>query len=509
MPDAKTLPLTRGRRISLRSAEDNDDDVLARLKYPTLEDEFQRGLEARRSEIEAIVRLQVGVSDDALCHMFTRYLWTSGSFNLVIPIQLSYIGMVYFRLPLPHRVSDADEKLRTEIATYAWMEQTCPDVPTPRLLGFGLENGESFTHPDNAPCLPRLASAFRRWLLRLVGRREPAHYVRRRFRNPLDSGYLILSEAEGKPLADSWMEHRHDPTLRRNLFRGLAAVLIAMRRTPLPRIGSFYFAPDGTVTLSNRPLRIETSMYESEGVPSGMPRDRTYAAAEPFISDFLTFQDNKIKHQPNSMHNEVDGKAQMAAVLGLRSTAHHFTPPELRDGPFYLSLTDVNVSNIFVDEHWNVKTMIDLEFSHSLPSYMEVPPFWLTTRPVDDICRDEDLEEYRGAMNEYLDAIEHVESRRDGRLLHTPVLRQAWSTGSFWYFQAVFNLKGMFNIFKQNIRPRFKDCPDDADFTRAFFPFWSFDASETIQRKLTDKEKYLASLREAFGCTTETTPPTA
>jgi hypothetical protein len=30
-----------------------------------------------------------------------------------------------------------DEKVRCEAATYAWMQQRCPAVPIPRLLGMG------------------------------------------------------------------------------------------------------------------------------------------------------------------------------------------------------------------------------------------------------------------------------------------------------------------------------------------------------------------------------------
>ena len=49
---------------------------------------------------------------------------------------------VMIRFPLPYKIGEedypgnAEEKLRCEAATYVWLQQHCPDVPIPRLLGF-------------------------------------------------------------------------------------------------------------------------------------------------------------------------------------------------------------------------------------------------------------------------------------------------------------------------------------------------------------------------------------
>jgi hypothetical protein len=40
---------------------------------------------------------------------------------------------------------------------------------------------------------------------------------------------------------------------------------------------------------------------------------------------------------------------------------HYYVKRERRNGPFYLQLTDLHASNIFVDENWNIAYLIDLE----------------------------------------------------------------------------------------------------------------------------------------------------
>ena len=126
-------------------------------------------------------------------------------------------------------------------------------------------------------------------------------------------------------------------------------------------------------------------MLENEGIPSGIPRDRTYAEAEGYISDLISLQDNKIRYQPNSIHDQEDGRMQLAALAALRATAHHFMSPASRSGPFFYTLSDLQQNNIFVDEDWNIQTIIDLEWARSVPAQMQLPPYWLTSRAVDQI----------------------------------------------------------------------------------------------------------------------------
>lgn len=135
------------------------------------------------------------------------------------------------------------------------------------------------------------------------------------------------------------------------------------------------FRSDGSIALCNRPLDLHFQMLENEGIPSGIPRHRTYPEVESYVSDLLSWQDNKIRFQQNAVRDQRDGHAQLAALTTLRATVHHFISPEFRSGPFFYTLTDLGQKNIFVDEDWNVQTIIDLEWARSVPAQMQLPPY--------------------------------------------------------------------------------------------------------------------------------------
>ena len=135
--------------VSLQAALDEDDDVLAQLRYPEQQKRFWASLAARKADIEALVRFHLGID---WCYVCTTEIWKAGSFNVVLPVLIRAKDRpgnerVYVRFPLPYKVGEAEhpgnleEKLRTEIATYIWLQEHCPDVPIPTLHGFGLPDG--------------------------------------------------------------------------------------------------------------------------------------------------------------------------------------------------------------------------------------------------------------------------------------------------------------------------------------------------------------------------------
>ncbi|TWU77001.1 hypothetical protein ED733_007536 [Metarhizium rileyi] len=140
---------------------------------------------------------------------------------------------------------------------------------------------------------------------------------------------------------------------------------------------------------------------------------------------------------------------------------HTFIRPEYRHGPFFLTLTDLHQSNIFVDEQWNIKAIIDLEWAHAKPIEMQVPPYWLTSRAADGFNDADAIAEYDAILEEYLAIYAEEERRRNGVVVEAPIKRHVWKSGSFWYFHAVSIPKGMFNLFNRHIQPLFNtEHPD-------------------------------------------------
>ncbi|KHN98654.1 Protein kinase-like domain protein [Metarhizium album ARSEF 1941] len=469
----------RSHSESLQRALSGDDNVLVPMRYPALKEAFLTSLEAKKDVIEATVRFHLRARN---CYLSAREVWKSGSFNVAIPVHISRGRTVLMRIPFPHRIGEdqcpgnLEEKLRTEIATYIWLRQNCPDIPIPELLAFGLPDGSTFSHPLHAPF----------W--------EKSWWTLKRF------GFLLISEARGKKLAWSWLDHFDDKAYRERLFRGLSRIFLSLNSVPLPRIGSYRLQPDASLALCNRPLSFYFHMLENEGIPTRVPRNRTYAQVESYLSDLLSFHDNKIRHQPNAIHDQDDGMAQLAALTTLRATMHHFIRQECRDGPFFLQLTDLHQQNIFVDQDWNIQTIIDLEWAHTLPSEMHLPPYWLSSRNAVDSFDDEAaIAEYEAILEEYWAAYQDEERKRNGTVIQVPLQRDVWSRGSFWYFHAIRVPKGMYTLFNRHIQPLFnKEHAEKKIFDEVFYWYWGFDVQDLIDKKLRDKQEYVASVREAL-----------
>jgi len=79
-------------------------------------------------------------------------------------------------------------------------------------------------------------------------------------------------------------------------------------------------------------------------------------------------------------------------------------------------------------------------------------------------------------------------------------MRRGWTTGNFWYFYALDNPKGLYNIFLQHIQPMFTELDDKGivEFERTLAPYWSVDGLKIIAAKIKDKEVYDDQLRRAF-----------
>ena len=114
------------------------------------------------------------------------------------------------------------------------------------------------------------------------------------------------------------------------------------------------------MSLTNRPLVYTIARSESEGIPSNIPRGRTYDSIDSFYLDYLALHDSILRHQPNSVKSNSDAEGQLASRVAMRALLPNFVSRLNSGGPFVFSLTDLHQNNIFVDKEWNVTCLIDL-----------------------------------------------------------------------------------------------------------------------------------------------------
>lgn len=135
--------------------------------------------------------------------------------------------------------------------------------------------------------------------------------------------------------------------------------MLTLGKVPLPYIGSFTMDNEGVISLTNCLLRYQLHQLENKGIPAAIARGTTYETTESYLFDVLAYHDSHLVHQLNAVNDE-DCRSQMAALASIRAVLLRFIRENLHHGLFILTLADLHQSNIFVDDEWNIKYLIDL-----------------------------------------------------------------------------------------------------------------------------------------------------
>ena len=148
-------------KISLEEVLEEEQNMLHRLTYWQRRSDLLVYLYDHRAEIEAVVSHHLNLRRNGTCCLAPISEWIHGSFNICLPVYVknrrSHSGKrVIIRFPLPYKIGEetfpgnADEKLRCEAATYICIQENCPDVPIPQLLGFAFSGNQcvSYVNPS-------------------------------------------------------------------------------------------------------------------------------------------------------------------------------------------------------------------------------------------------------------------------------------------------------------------------------------------------------------------------
>jgi hypothetical protein len=231
-----------------------------------------------------------------------------------------------------------------------------------------------------------------------------------------------------------------------------------------------------------------------------MQRNDTYTCTDAFVSDMLTFHDQRFLGQPNATYDEDDCRGQMAVHALLRALSHHYLRRERRNGPFILQFTDFHASNIIVDQEWNITCLIDLEWVCSLPIEKLSVPYWLTGRGVDQI-RGEHLDEFNRVREEFMRIFEDEEHKtRLGRrhnISLAMVMHDMWESKGVWFWHCIESVNAMYLLVERQLCQRFSGSLSTKT-EEIVSKFWCEDSANVIAKKLAEKERYDQELRRLF-----------
>ncbi|KAH8772443.1 hypothetical protein F5882DRAFT_174322 [Hyaloscypha sp. PMI_1271] len=506
MPTA--LELDPRKHTTFESALKKDEDIINQAAYRKAATELSQALWDHRQAIQALVKHQLRLGNRDTCIVNAQDQWIQGSFNICIPIEVRsarFHEKLIFRCPMPHKLAEAkspgtvDEKLSSEVGMYAWMQHQCPDVRIPHLYGFGFSDHRHFVHEQQRPFYIRLWRMFQRGLRNILRCPTLSYYTAHPTSQRPPTAYMLLEYIgpnTGQMLSNTWERHRNDPIRRQNLFRGMSRLILSLARIPQRRIGSFQFHNNGTITLTNRPLPCSVIILENDGAPRTIQRNETYTCTEPFVADMLTLHENSFLSNRNAVYDTKDCRGQMAAGALLRMLSHHYVKRERRNGPFYLQLTDFHASNLFVDGHWNITCLLDLEWVCALPAEMLTVPYWLTGHGIDEIV-DDNLREFDEVRQEFMKIFEEEEVNMASKPVLASIMHEGWESDGVWFWRCLTSTNGMISLVEDHICPRFSRLSSKAE--EILSQYWCQGSAEVVKRKVTDYEGYRKDLEILFS----------
>lgn len=347
----------------------------------------------------------------------------------------------------------------------------------------------------------RLYESLRRLILKLTGQSIPCRYVSHG-RTLFNTGYLLLEDVKSdgiNTLWESWEHHRNDSMKRKNLIRDLSDIILAVGRKTMPRIGSLTVDDHGYLGLNNRPLTVPLQQLENERIDPGIERSYTYTNAISYAVELLESHNQTLRYQPNAVDDEDDGLLQMSTYACMQTVLPQFFPRSTRRGPFILRLTDIHQSNIFVDEEWHIRSLVDLEYAAFLPREMELTPFWLDSRDLDGLSTDPDR--FDPVHREFVSIFREQERCQfNGSSPRADAMQRAWEQKSFFYYHSLRMRIGCVNIFQHQVLPLFKtEFAFKPSFAEHLMPLWSTDGEQMLRQKTLDKEKYDLELQQQFA----------
>ncbi|DAA77790.1 TPA_exp: Uncharacterized protein A8136_5493 [Trichophyton benhamiae CBS 112371] len=201
--------------------------------------------------------------------------------------------------------------------------------------------------------------------------------------------------------------------------------------------------------------------------------------------------------RPGNMDEKI--RCEASTYAWLEENHPHIPIPRL----YGFSLSSGESSNIFVDQQWNITSLVDLEWGCSLPVEMIHPPYWLTSEFADAIDEDE----YKKMWTEFVRILaqeeesatkqQHNYSMNNTRL--STIMTKTWEMGTLWYSLALRSPAAIFRLFLDRIQTKLgKDNYSNEEYGLVMAFQWRSGIGNILAQKIKDREAYDADLRRAF-----------
>ncbi|WEW57028.1 hypothetical protein PRK78_002487 [Emydomyces testavorans] len=278
---------------------------------------------------------------------------TKGSYNACFPIVFldaegNEAEKWIVRIPLLPRLAFPEEKMRSEIATMKYISEKTK-IPIPRIHGYSITN-------NNALRLP----------------------------------FLLLEYIDGKTLHSMGSMKDMPQEQRVYIYQQLSFLYLELFQQQFDRIGALTLDEnDEHWTFGhNRPLTITDNDQVVGGLDACQGPYQTFTSTIDYIYAIRKIIFNDFYFVRDSVFDEDDARCYLYSLYASQGILMEWVDPEYNHGPFILMHGDLRPPNIILDDKLNVISVLDWEWSHTIPAQLFVPPSWLTGEELISASKD-------------------------------------------------------------------------------------------------------------------------
>jgi len=158
---SRTLALSGQGPVTLDWAPAQESNVINWSTYGPAAGKLVQDLWSQRETIQELIRYHLKLGQLYECTVLPLKHWIQGGFNICVMVEVRTLCTsneafrVVFRCPMPHKLAEThypgtvNEKMGCEVGAYAWVEEHCPEIPSPHLLWLRIQQRSTF-HPLKA-----------------------------------------------------------------------------------------------------------------------------------------------------------------------------------------------------------------------------------------------------------------------------------------------------------------------------------------------------------------------
>ncbi|KAI1974377.1 hypothetical protein LOZ53_002829 [Ophidiomyces ophidiicola] len=299
-----------------------------------------------------------------------------GSYNINFPVVFCdtdgcEMEKWIVRIPLIPRLAFPEEKMRGEIATMKYVSEKTK-IPIPQLYGYSISSD-----------------------------------------NVLGQPFMLLEFIEGQTLHSVLEFLEANEEKRKHVYSQLGLIYLELFQQQFDRIGALTLdeTDQNWVFKHNRPLTISINDQEVGGlnVCQYLSKHQTFTSTVDYAYMLLNTIFNEFYHRRDSVYDEEDARCYIYSLYLAQGVIMEWIRPEFNHGPFILMHKDLRPCNIIVDDNLNSISVLDWEWSHTVPTQLFVPPSWLTRRTLLSITHPISMILYNHELYHFLTAMERRE----------------------------------------------------------------------------------------------------